>query len=163
MASGMASTKPTMIGDTELGMRWRQMMCQGEAPSACAAMMNSFSRKDFTWARTSRQTSFQPKSAAIRMMAQTPPRVTRGEQQRREQRRHDREQLDDAHRHPVEAAAEIAGHRAERQADQQAEERGREADAQRHAGAIDDAGEEIAAEVVDAEPVLRRRGRRALW
>ncbi|MNT84499.1 hypothetical protein D3C72_2245170 [compost metagenome] len=68
MARGMARTKPTMIGEIELGMRWRRMMYQGEAPRARAACTNSFSRKAFTWARTRRQTCTQPKSAAIRMM-----------------------------------------------------------------------------------------------
>ena len=65
-----------MIGETELGIRWRRMMYQGEAPSACAARTNSFSLKALTCARTSRQTCTQPNSAAIRMMVKKPPRVS---------------------------------------------------------------------------------------
>src|ERR1044071_6241451 len=62
MSSGMASTKPTMIGEIEFGMRWHRMMYQGDAPSACAARTNSFSLNDFTCARTMRQVkSFKEK------------------------------------------------------------------------------------------------------
>ena len=76
IASGMASTKPTMIGEIELGIRWRRMMYQGEAPSACAARTNSFSRKALTCARTSRHTCTQPNSAAMRTMVKKPPPVS---------------------------------------------------------------------------------------
>ena len=137
------------------------MMYQGEAPSACAARTNSFSLEGLHL-RADQQADVHPaEQRGDEDDGEEAAAGQRAEQQRGEQRGHHREELDDAHDDPVGPALEIAGERAERDADEDAEGRGGEADGQRDARAVDDAGEEVAAEVVDAEPELRTTGRPA--
>ena len=59
----------------------------------------------------------------------------------------------DAHDHVVRPAAEIPGHRADGHADEKRHEHGDEADRERNVGAVEQAAEHVAAEVVRAEPV----------
>ena len=78
---------------------------------------------------------------------------------------HDREQharkgeqhVDQPHDHGVDAAADIARHDADRHADRHRERDREHAFDQRDARAVDDAREQVAAELVGAEPVLGRR------
>ena len=71
------------------------------------------------------------------------------------------EDIDDAHHHIVDRAADIAGDRAIDHADHQADDRGQDADHQRDARAVQRAGEQVAAvgiraEVIAVGPVGRR-------
>ena len=58
-------------------------------------------------------------------------------------------------------AAEVAGDRAEHEADRQADRDGDDADQKREPRAVEDARELVAAELVDAEQMVRRRPRAA--
>ena len=93
----------------------------------------------------------------------TVPDARAGERDKRdgeEDRRDRHEPVHEAHDDRVDAA-EIAGDEPDREAERDRETRDREPDEQRHVRAIDRAGEDVAAEVVGAEPVdLDRGGRR---
>src|SRR5690606_40747727 len=60
-------------------------------------------------------------------------------------------------RSDVDGAAEVARDHADRGAEHEAEPGGRDADQQRDAGAVDGPAQHVAAQVVGAERVLRRR------
>ena len=88
----------------------------------------------------------------------TRPGPSIGDDPDREQQARDREHdVHQPHDHAVDDAAEVAGDRAEEQPDRQADGDRDDADQQRVARAVDDARELVAAELVEAEPVLRRR------
>ena len=69
--------------------------------------------------------------------------------------------VDEPARDRVDRAAVVAGEQAERRADHEREEHGEERDAQVGARAVDEPRPDVAAELVGAEPVRRRRARRA--
>ena len=81
-------------------------------------------------------------------------RLERGaKQDHDDQEGHRVEGVDDAHHQGVEPPAGVAGDGAPDDADGHRNQRGDQADGERHAAAVEDAREHIAAEVVGAEPV----------
>ena len=76
----------------------------------------------------------------------------RGEADRQQQRREGHHQVGEAHQRAADPAAEIAGGDADQRADQQRRAIGDDADDQRGARAEEDAGQQVAAEQVGAEP-----------
>ena len=82
------------------------------------------------------------------------------EGQRQQEARHGLEGVGDAHQHLVDDAAGKAGERADDRADDDRRRGGGKPDGERGAGAVNDAGQHVAAEPVGAErqrPVLERR------
>ena len=75
-----------------------------------------------------------------------------GEADRQQQRRKRHHQVGEAHQRGADPAAEIAGGDADQRADQQRRAIGDDADDQRGARAVEDAGQQVAAEQVGAEP-----------
>ena len=75
------------------------------------------------------------------------------------ERQHD---VDDAHDRRVGGAAEVAGDGTEQPTGDQGQGHRDDPDEERHAGAVDDPGEHVTAEIVEAEPVLLGRPGAAL-
>ena len=149
------------------------MMRAGPAPSAWAARTNSRSRSERVAPRTSRATVVQPTSVMMTAMRQkpsigecahcsgTPSLVTSTRRQHDQQRQPG--QGDDAigqpHQQRVRAAADIAGRQPDQRADDGGGDGDDEADAERDAAALEQAQQQVAAELVRAQPM---RGRRRL-
>ena len=88
------------------------------------------------------------------------PRAEDGDDDERQQDARKAElHVDDAHEHAVRPSAEVAGEQSDEPADRGGDDDGDDPDADRHAGAVDQAQEDVAAEVVGAEQVTRRAGR----
>lgn len=68
------------------------------------------------------------------------------------------EDIDYAHHEAIQAAADVAGEGTVGDADEEGDERGHEADHEGDAAAVEDAGEEVAAVDIGAEPVVGGRG-----
>ena len=73
--------------------------------------------------------------------------------QREQQHRKAQQRVDETHEHVVDAAAIEAGHHADRQAEDEAHQHGRAGDLERRSSAEHHAIEEVAAELVGAEPM----------
>ena len=76
----------------------------------------------------------------------------RDHEQCEEEPRHDLKDLGDAHQHVVDPAAVVAGDRPDDDPDGDRHRDGEEPDHERDAGAVENAGQYVAAEVVRAEP-----------
>jgi len=79
-----------------------------------------------------------------------------GERQREQQRRERQEDIGHAHDHFIEPAAEVARREPERDADGARDQQDDERDQRGYPGAVEHPGQDVAADVVGAEPVLRR-------
>ncbi len=87
------------------------------------------------------------------------PRLQRGDEgEREDQPRERHEDVGDAHQHEIDDPAGIARDRADQEPDRPDDDGDEADDQQRHARAGDDAGEDVAAEIVGAEP-MRGAGR----
>ena len=74
MAAATSIVPATITGPSALGRMWRTTWRIGDAPSARAASMNSFSRIDRICARTSRATCIQRRPPiTTTIMTKTPP------------------------------------------------------------------------------------------
>ena len=95
-------------------------------------------------------------------IASTALRDARPEHRRHDHREDDRREREDevggAHDRSVHEPAEVAGDRPERAADRRGERDEQERQRERHARAVEDAAEDVAAELVGAEEVLPGRG-----
>ena len=81
---------------------------------------------------------------------------------RQQEARDRQEHVDEAGQHDVGPAAEEAGEQADQPADDDADHDGDERAGDRRRGAVHDAGEQVAAQVVGAEPVGGARRARSL-
>src|SRR5262252_5739265 len=69
----------------------------------------------------------------------------------------------DAHRDVVEASREVAGEQPQANADGQRQAHGEEADQERDARAVDDAGEDVAPELVGSQEIFRASSSEPGW
>ena len=82
------------------------------------------------------------------------PPDDRDDRERREDVGERKEDVGDAHDERVDGTTEVAGHRARGNTDQDRDQHGEDPDPQRDAGAEDDTGEDVAADLIGPEPVL---------
>ena len=126
-------------------------------PSARADSMNGKPITSSTAARTTRAnagTMMIPIAIiAFRRVAPSRPAITIASTMPRE-REHD---VDDAHEQQVDDPAAVAGDQADQRAGDERDRDRDDADLERHLGAVDDAREGVAAEVVGAERVRPAR------
>ncbi len=149
--------------------RVRQDVAQQDLPRRRAARDGGLdvgrSRTESTTARTRRTTRGTSGMVIAKMTVATLARVS-ATSAMASRMAGDRHQPVHQPHHDGIHLAEIAGHQADEEPDRDRHGRDRDADEQRDARAIDRAGEDVAAEMVGAEPVIvadggRRRSRRA--
>ena len=137
-----------MIGASALGSMWRKRMRAGEAPMTRSAMTKSRSRRVSASPRTTRAApgtlstamaimAFVRLSAAVTASAKTRPGKAAA--------------LHDAHEDGIDGAARVARDEADDGADHHRHGDDEEAGVERDTRAVEDAGENVAAEVVGAQ------------
>ena len=175
MADGIPSVAATTIGAMVFGSRWRNMIRPRLAPSDSAAVEKSCYLSEIVLARTMRETVSQLISPRPMYTPTNPPvalsifedvlpesaRVAvQGAAQEghdndhEEQARHRIENVDDAHDHGVDLAAEESGGQPGRHADQQDHRLHDDPDRQRDPRAEDEPDEDVAPELVGAHRVF---------
>jgi hypothetical protein len=143
------------------------MMRSGRAPSALAARVKSRALSDSVSAghrrpagqRHDEDDAIERKGLGLGDLDRHADLARVDGRQDDQERQHGQRDhaVSDAHQHGIEPAAEIARHDADQRADDRREQRTRDADQQRHAAAVEQALEEIAAEIVGAQPVRPAR------
>ncbi len=155
-----------MIGPAALGSRCWTMMRGAGAPSERAALTKSRSRSVSNWPRTSRARSVQLTRPIARKMLKMLAPMRGGNDDHEQQVGKRVEDVGEAHQPVVDAAAEEAGEAAHGQADDQDQDLDKNRHRQRHARAVNQAAEQVAADVVGAHQVgsarLRVRAGREL-
>ena len=145
----------------KFGIRWRAMMREREAPISSAALTKSSSRSDEELGAHRARKARPVEQAEDDRDAEEDEDRAPVRRQRRRKREPERQlgqraqDLDQALHGSVDEAAEIAGEPAERQPEDEGDDDADEADGQRDARAVDDAREQVAAELVGAEQEQR--------
>ena len=126
-------------------------------PLAIAASMKASERRLMVEARAIRAKRGAKATVSTTTMFQKPAPERGRDQDAEQQGREGQEDVEDPADDAIDPAAEITRRDAERRADDGSDRRRDHAEQQRRAGAVDDAGQHVAAELVGPEPVLRRR------
>ena len=138
------------------------MIRHGPAPSDLAASMYSFSLSERVWPRTILEMPAQAKNEMTPMTIEQARSEHRGQGERQHDEGEGQHGVDEPGQDRVDYAAEVPGDQADGDAGDGADRGGEEPDKERDPRSVEDPDEQVAANVVGAEPeAIRARPDRA--